>query len=684
MKKIWLFFSVLTLFAYRLNALDLSYTDGAGRIVAMTFDGKFLPVATDIWIVLPGWSYASLAPWFTTEKRFSFKGSRKEASGKIIAGEGAEYRYLQVVSETNGIVTVSCSVTAEQSAQLEGIYFFVHLPLQTFSGAVATLKKSGEVVAETVCPQSMPAEVHFLAGKIGDDLTIEDSAKNVRLELLFEAPRAITVQDDRKWGKDNYSIYTKISGSLQKGETVSFLLKMKLIGIADHSDVHVKVNAGKPLARLDGFGGNFVYGRESPAARYALENLNIAWARTRMSLDEWVPEYEDFLRIQPGTGIPSIPDKNGTALHSEFQLAKELATMGIPFVISVWNIPEWLCSDPSDHARNKNRHGRIVPEEKWPQLFEAVGSYLSYLKRVYGAEPALFSFNEPEFGVMVRLSDDEHRRMLSRLGDYLAKRGLKTRMLLGDVSTAGRGYSYCLPAAEDSAALKNVGAIAFHSWGGATAAEYARWPQLAGKLKLPLLVTEAGVDPNAWHTPEYFHTFQYAMLELQVYQEMLLYARPQGLMEWELTEDYSTVRVERDAATREVRNIIPEWRFCFLKHFANLTPVGASYLQTVSSTSEVLCTAFSAKDNGGTVYTFHIANLGPARRLIISGLPSGIRSFRVFRTSENEFFRQLQEISPERSKLYLDLAEQSLTTITTLRGETLASKRRENGMGNNN
>ena len=87
--------------------------------------------------------------------------------------------------------------------------------------------------------------------------------------------------------------------------------------------------------------------------------------------------------------------------------------------------------------------------------------------------------------------------MIKRLGAHLKKLGLKTKMVLGDTGSARGTYTYCLPAANDPEAVQYIGAVAFHSWGGASPKDYRAWSDLADRLKLPLLDTELGVDLRA-------------------------------------------------------------------------------------------------------------------------------------------------------------------------------------------
>ncbi len=61
------------------------------------------------------------------------------------------------------------------------------------------------------------------------------------------------------------------------------------------------------------------------------------------------------------------------------------------------------------------------------------------------------------------------------------------------------------------------------------------------RLNIPLLIGELGVDAAAYHTPDYIQSFYYALQELKMYQEILLYARPRGTMQWEFTSDYPLV-----------------------------------------------------------------------------------------------------------------------------------------------
>ncbi len=147
-----------------------------------------------------------------------------------------------------------------------------------------------------------------------------------------------------------------------------------------------------------------------------------------------------------------------------------------------------------------------------------------------------------------------------------------------------------------------------------------------------------------------------------MYQDVILHARVRGTQQWEFTNDYSIVHETKDAAGKSV--IEPTARFHFVKQFCNLTPRGSDVLATASDQPKVLLTAFRGKDG---VLTLHIANLGAGRKATITGIPADVRSLRAIRTSQTEGFQELAAIEPRSGVLELELAPQSLLTLTTMR-----------------
>jgi O-glycosyl hydrolase len=403
--------------------------------------------------------------------------------------------------------------------------------------------------------------------------------------------------------------------------------------------------------RFHGFGGNYCFNTDSPVTEYTLANLPSAWARVEMNSQEWEPENDNESPDQTDLTKLKANDKEGTKLHRDFLLSRRIQDKKLPYVISVWKLPEWLYSDPGQQPASAQR--RKVPPEKWPEFLEHIGSYLTYMKEQYGAEPDLFSFNESNIGVNVIFTPDEHREAIKSIGAHLRKLGLKTKMLLGDATGPRGTHVWALPAASDTEALKYVGAVAFHSWEGGLPEHYAAWGDLAEWVNLPLLVAEVGVDAFAWRGQVY-DSFDYGMREVEMYQELLLHARPQGFLQWEYTGDYGLARV--DPASGKVE---PTARFWFLKQFSELTPMHSDALATSSDHPKVLLTAF--RGSGRTV--LHVSNTGPARDVTITGIPAALQQMRMVRTSATESFASSGRVTAEAGTLKLRLPERCLVSL---------------------
>jgi len=449
------------------------------------------------------------------------------------------------------------------------------------------------------------------------------SPKGVQLSVSFDRPLPVRFHD--RWDR-NGRYYAAVVEFVKRVQ-----LTLKLRAKPDNAPAHLRLSADERRYKLQGFGGNYCFGIESPVTQYTLKNLQVAWARTEMSLVRWTPEN----------------DQPESRLRREFELMRQLNQMKIPYVTSVWQLPEPFYTDPGEEPHRQEK--RKVAPEKWPELVESIGSYLSYAKEHYGAEPDLFSFNEANIGIDVLLTPEEHRDAIKRIGAGLMKRGLKTRMLLADAAGPRGTHEYALPAANDAEAMRYVGAVGFHSWGGGTAEQYRAWGDLAEWLNLPLLVTEMGVDADA-HRGRRYDSYGYGMREVEMYQELLLYARPQATIQWEFTGDYGTV----------TDDLQPTPRFWLVKHFSDLTPRNADALATGSDHPRVLFTAFVA----GGVYAMHVANMGSEREVTIAGLPAGIGEVHGIVSCESSQFQQMDALRAEGGVVKFRMAARSLVTLT--------------------
>jgi hypothetical protein len=305
-----------------------------------------------------------------------------------------------------------------------------------------------------------------------------------------------------------------------------------------------------------------------------------------------------------------------------------------------------------------------VAPEMWPEVLESAGSYLLHLKKRYGVEPELFSFNEPEAGVRVLFTAEQHREMIRRFGERFAALGLKTKILLADVASARGTESYGVYALSDPASLPHIGAVACHSWGGATPSEYAAWPALARRFSLPLDVTEVGWDAGSWRTPHELRTPHYAVQELKMILDVLAYARPRSALLWEYTDDYPLLAVARDRDGRETLTDTPRLRF--LEQLINRTPRPARVWVTETSRADVPAAAFGADSSGGRpAFVLHLDNTGAARKATILGLPDTLTSLQSLSLSALGTVATEGRVAVQGGRAELELPAWSLVTLFT-------------------
>jgi hypothetical protein len=252
--------------------------------------------------------------------------------------------------------------------------------------------------------------------------------------------------------------------------------------------------------------------------------------------------------------------------------------------------------------------------------------------------------------------------MVKRVGVCLKKLGLKTKILLSDTAGVDRSLKFTALASKDPEAMIHVGAVAFHSWGGATPEQYHAWREYADGLNLPLYVTEVGVDSSAWQTPWSIDTFHYAIQELRMYQELLLYAWPLATVQWEYSGDYPLCRVEKDPNGQP--KAMPTWRYWFIDQFSRFLPHDSKALATSSDQATVLCTAFMSQHQKPVTHTVYISNLGPSKTATIAGLPAG--RYRLIVSDEANDLKEVQTVEMKNRTLQFELPALSLVTLQSI------------------
>jgi len=596
--------------------------DSNGRIIALLSDSDDVDVSTNVVAVLPNGKRVSL------QMRREDRGVTREPnalawSANFQLPDGGRGK-LELKSEEDAFcVRYSVALTAESPLDLSAIEFVIDVPRKMFLNGKA-IPASGSPV---VLAKSRPSSPVLYSGETA---SIQFSNAPLDFGVEFDQRRALTIVD--RWDNQGRSFQLRAvisSGAWNPGQKAALAASLKVArGRIDAPPVHIKLDASAVRYPFDGFGGNYCWNNQSPITAYMLKNLKLAWGRTEMKLRQW-----DANRSAPGPEV-----------KADMETMRAFHQMGVPYVISIWWLPERFYTDSFEKPRSA--HFRIIDGTKWDELLDAIGGYLLYAKREYGVEPDLFSFNESNIGVYVGQTPEAHMLALRRIGAHFAKLGLKTKMLLGDATGPRDTHRFVLEAAADAEAMKYVGAIGFHSWGGGTAEQYAAWGDVGEWLGLPLLVTELGVDAAAYRARS-FDSYHYGLREAQMTQELLTHARPQGTQFWQFTNDYALARQKSDGTVE------PTARFWLMKHFTDLTPRKSEAVTVSSDQKNVLVTAFR-KDKAQTI---HILNLGPARKAQLEGMPG---EWRITTTTEDNHFQESKTTGP----LELNLPARALVTLS--------------------
>jgi hypothetical protein len=611
-------------------AVERAAYDSNGRIIALLSAAGDLDAVSSVVAVLHGGKRMPLQVRRGSDRRGIMRKGRDLAwSGAFELPDGGKGNVDLSAQEDASGVTYSSRVTAETLLEVDAIQFVLDLPRTMFVNG--HLKPEiGQAV--TLTPEK-PANPVFYRGD-SPALRFENPDGKIALDIAFGGPHSATVVD--RWDEKGRSFQVRATlqaGALAAGASASLDTSLRLTNNTVAAPVRLRVDTSAPRYHFDGFGGNYCWNNQSPVSAYTLRNLKLAWARTEMKIVQW-----DKQRDNPGPEI-----------RADFETMRQFQKLGVPYVISIWWLPERFYTDPYEKPRMA--HFRLINPEKWDELLELLGSYLTYARREYGAEPDLFSFNEANLGVYVGLTPETHTAAIKRIGAYFQKLGLKTRMLLGDATGPRDTHTFVLEAAADPEAMQFVGAVGFHSWGGGTAEQYTAWGDVGEWLHLPLLVTELGVDAAAYYTRSW-DSYHYGLREARMTQELLTYARPQGTQFWQFTNDYALARVDAEGKVQ------PTARFWLMKHFTDLTPHQSDALRVSSDQGTVLFTAF--RKSGA--HTLHILNLGGIREVTVEGLPDA--NWQVIQTTEAIPYESKPAIHSSAGSARVTLPSRSLVTLT--------------------
>ena len=626
-----------------LPAAERAGYDSRGRIIALLSGGGEVEVHSNYVAVGSNGKRVVLL-----ERPVGRGGPRNQGQLKSWAGtygtpEAGNFRVEWKTEDGDEGLRYQSAVTWE-AGDFKTVEFVLDLPRDLFV--------NGHVTAAGGQPIPLPPAKHagaaLFSGKT-ERLRFEDHSGKIAITIAIDGGCELSVVDRWDVLGTSYTIpnmpldegaqlgtmyYNKtrrsfqvriplLNGTAQAGGKAEFSATLALANATVAAPARLSVDTSKPRYSFDGFGANFCWDNSHkfprPIQEYLMTALKSAWARTEMKIQPW-----DQDRANPSPEV-----------KYDLETMRRLQQMGIPYVISIWRLPERFYADPATEP--PGARGRAVNPARWDELAQLLTDYLLYAKKEYGVEPDMFSFNEGNIGVNVRLTPEEHTLQIKVLGAAFRKAGLKTKMLLADAVPARDTHVFALDAAADPEAMQYIAGVAFHSWGGATPRQYAAWGDLAEWLKVPLLITELGVDSQSFATNAW-DSYHHGLREAQFTQEMLIHARPQGTQFWQYTDDYALVRVREDGTFEHTP------RFWMMKHFTDLTPLKCEALATTSDQDQVLLTAFRKEAR----HTLHIVNRGGAREATLSGAPDG--EWLITESTEGAQYQQKTHVQVDSRK----------------------------------
>lgn len=631
-----LLLALLTATPPLLSARESAVFDSAGKLTSLIHQGEEVAIHAGWWAHYAGQSETTLqlhdqsAPVTRPDPLgFTWQGSREFANGQSLAFDIA----WEPGAEATRFETTIKAPRQRFGPEPESVDFVVDLPRERFVGG--QLVSAGILLSAT-----KPADPVFYQTET-DRLEFTDARGNWTFVLKLDSTAKISVEDFWTvggWQRDERSYRIRVEGHPGRGEAeqaVKLGGSLQLRGTPQPAPVTLSIDPSSARYPFQGFGGNFCWGWQdgTEITDFMIETLDLAWSRHEMKLLQWDHER----------------DKPGEELRSDFARIQRIAEAGVPWIISIWHAPERFFEHPN--AEPPSTFGRHLAPERWPEFLELIGSYLDYLRKNYGVEPDLLSFNEPDLGVYVGATPQRHRDAILHLGRYLESHGFKTKLLLGDTANPRGTHQYLLPTGRDSEAMRYVGALSFHSWFGASPEEYRRWAEIARWLDKPLLIGEAGFDPGSYRNRDY-DSYDNGLDETLETMRALVFAEPQASLFWQFTDDYALARRGPDGSAE------PTGRYWLMKHFTNLTPSASTVVASTSDQPDVWVAAFV---NEATT-VLHILNLGAEREAAFQGLPGG--DWERITTQDGDGFVTGPPVSVDATgKTSLTLPARSLTTL---------------------
>jgi hypothetical protein len=642
-----------------------------GNIKGIFVDGEEMKFETSLRSVNPDWKGYVKTEKYNWEGKPSYTvdGNTHTVSHFLL---GLPLSYTSRMSETGkGQASVEMSIQATEAFPQAGTYFCIEVPEAGFSDGSISFY-NGKKLLNSLNLNSASKKpdgefIHLKANKIvwtsaNRQYTFTSSeTTEVFLRQDFDGnpayrndpwPQQRFVEKDSLMPKANYQIYlTLIKGNAAKGISRKSVFSVETTGTIDREPVVMLMDAKNPGRRWEGISGN--YRNQFPdldpmVIDYCLDSLPVTQGRISMWWENWQPDEHTDPVEQAKAG------KLARRVYEQMELAKKLQQRHLPVIVSVWAAPEWAVD-----KENIPKKGVHLDQKKMNQICESIADYLLYLKQEYGVEASLFSFNEPDCGVEVFQTPEEHAIFNKAIGAFLKSKGLATKMLLGDTGHGtARANAIVWPTIEDPGIHPYIGAIALHTYHGCNTSDLNEWERAAEAINVPLMVTEGGTNSAAHRTPLVFLQPWFQLGEIDTYIRICNQCQPLSIMEWQLTSDYSVLTGR--GLYGDEGPLRPTQRFWNLKQLG-LTPAGSFWMPIRCNGANI--SYASAGDITGGIYTVHLVNNGATREVSLNGIPESVKSFNVYITNASHGMEKGKAIPVTDGKACFTLEAQTFTSL---------------------
>ncbi len=640
-----------------------------GNLAGMRVSGEPVMFEAGLRIVRPDWTGFSSAVKYLQRPRYSRTGTQGIVESDI---EGMTFK--EALTDTvSGEATLDLVVTVKTNMSMAGVFFCVDLPDAEFGGGRLEVLSTG-----AADPVRLGLAATASDGR-GDYLRqtatgVRITASRRTLELLWSEPMAVLVRRDASSRPSSlndpsirqefltlgsaaqpggYQVYLEIMpGDATAGRTATASIRLRAGATADPTPVKLVLDVTRPGWPFDGIGGNCR--RQFPATdaavlTYNLDHLRVAWGRLDMPWAEWDPDE----RLDPLDAARA--GQMNRRVSDAIETAHTLARRKIPVILSAWSPPAWARA----RFQPEGLRGTALDVDKLDRICFSLASYLVHLRHAYDVETVYFSFNEPETGVEVRQTPAEHAQFIKHMGAELVRRGLTTKLLLGDTAHGTpAALDFIRLSLADLATHRYIGAVAFHTWRGCTAEALSGWAKAARQLGVPLLITESGPDAHLHEYPGVRLEPWFQLQEMELYVRCCAHAQPATIIEWQLTADYSVLT--GGGVYGEAGPLKPTQRFWNLKQLG-ATPAGAFALPLTSDRPEVTVAAFV--DPAQNRYALHIVNGGNQRSVVLAGLPDSVTAWRCFITDADQGMEEHARVEARSGTAEFVLPPASFTTL---------------------